>query len=83
MRPVTDLGPSLLSPEAWSVPDRWNTERGHEVLKLFTLLMLTRALHDPSVSSSVKDPWMKDECNNAAVSDDGSKLKESVNIKAA
>ena len=53
------------------------------MLRLFTLLML--ALHDlcVSVSSSVKDPWVKDECNNAIASDDGSKLKESVNIKAA
>lgn len=43
------------------------------------------ALHDlsVSVSSSVKEPWMKDECNNAIASDAGGKLRESVNITAA
>lgn len=53
------------------------------MLRLFTLLML--ALHEPSVSvsSSLKDPWTKDECNIAIATDDGSILKESVSIKAA
>lgn len=53
------------------------------MLRLFTLLML--ALHDPSVSvsSSMKGPWMTHECYDATPSDDGNKLKESVNIKAS
>lgn len=53
------------------------------MFRWFTLLTL--ASHDlsVSVSSSVKEPWMKDECNNAITSGDGGKLRESVNITAA